>query len=80
MKNLELQKYLQTYPDDMPIKLLTDHEHSTKAKDFDYENVYRTADTAYVNDDAPYDEWDCEDGKVELGDGEQYLLINPIIV
>ena len=81
MKNLELQKLLAQYPDDMPIKILLKHiGPSHPIVDFDAENILHTSTTAYVNEDAPEDEHDCEDGKVELGDGEQYLLLNPIVI
>ena len=48
--------------------------------DLDEENILHTSETAYVDQHAPEDEHDCEDGKVMLGDGQQYLLFNPIIV
>lgn len=83
MKNLELQQLLQTYPDDMDIKLLIDHiDYSKENKPIDLtiENIMETSETAYVDDNAPEDEWDTEDSKVELGDGKRYLLFNPIII
>jgi hypothetical protein len=82
MKNSALQDYLKQYPADMDIKFLSSHEKMSKEPvlDFDEENILLTSETAYVDENAPEDEWDCEDGKVELGDGKQYLLINPIII
>lgn len=80
MTNKELQTLLAQYPDDMPVKLMpnaTCYDHSII--DFSEENVLHTSETAFCDDEAPEDEWDTEDGKVELGDGPQYLLINPII-
>lgn len=78
--NKQLQELLKQYPDDMPIKLLVDHDLKTKIQDFDEENILHSSETAYVDGDAEPMDWDCEDGKVELGEGQQYLLINPIIV
>lgn len=78
MKNSELQKLLQEYPDDMPIKIMISHD-SNKLFDLDDENILHTSETAYCDDTEPEDEWDAEDGKVKLGDGQQYLLFNPII-
>lgn len=84
MTNKELQNLLKDYPDDMPVRLLYDHTSYSKEKnniiEFTEENVLRTSETVYVDDDAPEDEWDNEDGKIELGDGLQYLLFNPIIL
>ena len=82
MKNSELQTLLKQYPDDMSIKLLLTHslDKSNMPIDLDEENILHTSVTAYCDNEAPQDEWDSEDGKVILGDGEQYLLINPIIV
>lgn len=91
MTNKELQTYLQQFSDDLPVKLL--HTHETKPVgdgtpkqkhsdpiEFTDENVLHTSETAYVDPDAPEDEWDNEDGKIELGGGRQYLLINPVIL
>lgn len=84
MTNKELQNLLKDYPDDMPVRLLYDHTSYSKEKnniiEFTEENVLHTSETVYVDDDAPEDEWDNEDGKIELGDGLQYLLFNPIIL
>lgn len=81
MKNKDLQQLLAQYPDDMPIKFLPHHDtRAVPTLDFEEENIMLTSETAYVDHTAPEDEWDCEEGKVELGDGPQYLLINPIIV
>jgi len=81
MKNLELQQILAQYPDDMPIKMLLNScDPTAEIVDFDDENILHTSETAYCDDNAPEEEWDTEDGKVELGDGERFLLINPMIV
>jgi hypothetical protein len=80
MTNIELQKLLAKYPDDMPIKLLTSHESNWPVIDFTDENILHTSETAYVDYGADESEWDTEDGKIELGSGPQLLLINPIIV
>lgn len=75
MNNKQLQEYLSKFPGEMPIKLRIDRH----IIDLTNENILHTADTAYVNNEAPKDEWDAEDGKIELGKGKQYLLFNPII-
>lgn len=86
MTNKEFQKLLQGYPDDMLIKLnISDRIHGSTIhgsfiKNFEDENIMLTSDTAYNNQNAPEDEWDNEDGKVMLGDGIPYLLLNPIII
>jgi hypothetical protein len=80
MTNKEFQELLSEYPSDLPIKLLVKHEPMAKCIDFDDENILLTSETAYVNEDAPEDEWDTEDGKIELGEGQRYLLLNPIIL
>jgi len=79
MTNIQLQELLAQHPDDMPIRIMVSH-FSKDVFDFDTDHVMKTSETAYVNPDAPEDEWDTEDGKVELGDGQQFLLINPIIL
>lgn len=80
MTNLELQNYLKNYEDELPIKILVDHTITSPIQDMDEENILFTSETAHVNGDAREDEWDTEDGKIELGNGQKYLLINPIIV
>jgi len=80
MTNKELQTLLQGYPDDMPVKLLIDHEPGRNSLiNFTDENLLHTSETAFADDSFPEDEWDCEDGKIVLGNGQQYLLINPIV-
>lgn len=74
----ELKQLLNEYPDDMPVKLLKNLGIYDDVVDFTEENILVTSDTAFVNKDAPEEEWDAEDGKIELGDGTKYLLINPI--
>lgn len=80
MKNKELQELLRQYPDDIDVRLLpkADGDYKTVVP-FTDENILHTSETAFIDNDAPEDEWDTEDGKVELGNGVQYLLINPII-
>lgn len=78
MKNKELQTLLAQYPDDMPIKLMNDHV-SMQVMDLTEENILHTSESVRINDDAPVCEWDTEDGKIELGEGQQYLLFNPMI-
>jgi hypothetical protein len=80
MTNKEFQELLQKHPDDMPIRILIYPEAKSKPEDFDIDNIILTSDTAFVDEEASYDTWDTEDGKIELGDGPQYLLINPIIL
>lgn len=81
MTNSELQNILKCYPDDMAIKFLPNHDISKENEPLDLseDNILHTSVTAYVNEDAPESEWNAEDGEIGLGEGEQYLLINPII-
>ncbi len=80
MTNKELQLLLSKWPDEMPIKLLPDtYRPDITQIPFTEDHILHTSETAYLNDEAPDEEWDHEDGKIELGDGIQYLLINPII-
>jgi len=77
MTNKELQEYLKKFPDDYQVKALTPYTHDTKVpKGITDENIIIRTDTVWINDEAPGDEWDTEDGKVELGDGERFLLLN----
>jgi len=89
MTNRQLQELLRQYPDDMLVKLLIGHNYAPPQAepfkpqdpiDFSSEKIILTSETAYVNENAPEEEWDTEGGKIELGDGQQYLLINPIIL
>lgn len=79
MKNQELLTILAGYPADMEIKIMIDHNERF-VNDMDSENILHTSDTAHIDTSAPEEEWDNEDGKASLGDGQQYLLINPIIL
>lgn len=79
MTNKQLQELLQKYPDNMSVKIIT-NQNSQKVHPFDNENIIETSTTAYIDDEAPEEEWDTEDGKIMLGDGVRYLLINPIIL
>lgn len=76
MTNKELQTLLQEYPDDMPIKLLpkSDSDYK-KIIDLTDENILHTSETAWYREAQEEDEQD-EHG---LGDGQQYILFNPII-
>lgn len=44
--------------------------------EIDGENIVVYSDSAFIDSDVPEDEWDTEDGKLELGDGEKYLILN----
>jgi|GEM_PF-6597673 len=79
MTNKQLQEFLQQYPDDMLIKLMTD-KYTQSVVEMDEDNIIHSSESSYVDTDAPEDEWDTEDGKIMLGDGRQYLLFNPIIL
>ena len=80
MNNKELQEYLKQYPDDLDILLIPDLKNWSQTIPFTEENILHTSYTAYVDDEADEDDWDCEDGRIELGDGKRYLLFNPVIV
>lgn len=79
MKNKELQQLLSQHPDDVPVRLMLDHR-SQKIIEFTDENVLLTSETAFVNTEAPEEEWNHEDGRIDLGEGQRFLLINPIIL
>lgn len=84
MSNKELQELLKQFPDDLQIKFLANsnvpvRDYKTEAiREFTDENILHTSEGAWVDDEAPEDEWDCEDGKIRHK-GAWYLLINPII-
>jgi len=69
MTNKELQSYLAQFPDEMPVKLLVKAEPKAQPIELTEENILHSSESAYVNSDAPEDEWDTEDGKIELGSG-----------
>ena len=75
MTNEKFQELLKTYPADMEIKLLLGHDVKSKVIDFDEENILHTSETAYLT-------ITDEDGPeiLNLGDGKQYLLLNPYIM
>lgn len=75
MTNKQLQELLKTYPDEMPIKLLTEHQRG-EIIDLTEESVLHTSTTAVYHEAEEDDEQDF----TTLGDGEQYLLFNPVIV
>lgn len=79
MTNKQFQKLLKRYPNDLPVKLMVGDSARTVVQ-FDGDRIIESSETAYINKEAPEDQWDTEDGKIELGDGQRYLLINPIIV
>lgn len=70
MTNKELQTYLQQHPDEMEVRI----RHGKDLNPLSIDNIHIYSDTAVVDDEAPEDEWDTEDGKIDLGDGEKYLL------
>jgi len=72
MTNKELQEYLKQFSDDLPVKLYKDGD----IRDFFDEDILITSETAHVNTETPEEEWDCEDGKFELGDGPEFILFN----
>lgn len=79
MTNKELQEYLKQFSDDLPVKWYKEYNHNTRkheVRDFYDEDIIISSETAHINEDAPEDEWDCEDGKFELGDGPQFILFN----
>lgn len=81
MINIQLQELLKKYPDNMPVKLLPKNNVGSKPSeviDFTEENILQSSEGAWVDDEAPVDTWDCEDGKIRHK-GKKYLLINPII-
>lgn len=80
MTNKELQLLLAAHPDELLIKLMPNTHNPKVVIDFNDENLLLTAETAFINDEAPEDEWDHEDGKIELGNGQRFLLVNPIIL
>lgn len=77
MNNKKLQDYLAQFPDEMPVKLRVKDNSFINLSE---EHILHTSDTAYVNNLALERDWDTEDGKVELGNGKQYLLFNPVII
>lgn len=79
MTRQELQEFLADYPADMQMKIMIDKKTQTVV-DLKEENILHSSESAYVDTEAPDGEWDCEDGKIKLGDGKQYLLFNPIII
>lgn len=72
----EIKLMLSEHPDDMEVVLRVG---GNTVMPFNPDHFHLTSKTAYVDRDAPEDEWNTEDGKIELGDGARYLLINPII-
>jgi hypothetical protein len=79
MTNKELQTLLSKYPDAIPVRLLPKNNPDDTVIDFTEENILKTTDRAWVNQNAPEDDWDTEDGKI-VYDGNPFILINPIIV
>jgi len=79
MTNKDLQALLATFPDSLEVRLCVDPTEDQTILPFDEDRVLLTSDTSYLDTSAPEDEWDNPDGKVMLGDGPKYLLINPPI-
>lgn len=75
----QLYQILDNYPDTTEIRLMVNQTNQV-VQPLNDDHILLTSETAFVNQDAPEDEWDTEDGKVELGGGKKYLLINPIIL
>jgi hypothetical protein len=74
----ELKEALSEFPEDLDVRALIGN--SVKPYSLTTDNLLHTSETCFANDDAPLEEWDCEDGKLELGSGTQYLLINAILI
>lgn len=79
MTTKELRKYLLTFPDDMPVKLMINNEPKSKPIDLTFDNIVHTSESVFIDSSVSQDKWDHEDGKIRLGDGQQYLLFNPLI-
>lgn len=84
MNNIQLQEFLNRFPDNMPVKLLTNNDipvmgiKEPNIIDLTEENILKTSEGAWADDEAPADQWDCEHGKIRQK-GKKYLLFNPII-
>jgi len=84
MTNRQLQKLLQQFPHNMPLKLLLNSDTPISGYekivpvDLEDDHILKTSEGAWVDDEAPTDEWDHEDGKIRHK-GRRYLLFNPII-
>lgn len=76
MTNKELQTLLSKYPEYMPIKLLPKTSNYSQIIDLTEENILHTSETAWFKEA----EEDDEEDAMGLGDGQQYLLFNPIII
>lgn len=69
----ELIKELNQYPQELKVFCIDDKK---KHVEIDGENIVVYSDSAFIDSDVTEDEWDTEDGKLELGDGEKYLILN----
>lgn len=76
MTNIELQELLSKYPNDMPVKLFCDPMKNLKVMDYQDDFLTIHSNTVYADDSVPEEEWDTEDGKHMLGDGEKFLVMN----
>lgn len=77
MNNKKLQDYLKQFPDEMEIKCLRNMMSDDGSKyNLTEENIIIYTDTAYIDSDAPEEEHDTEEGKLQLGTGERFLLFN----
>lgn len=63
MTNKEFQELLRQYPDDMPVNVWIDIQD---IREYIPDYLGEHSKTAFVNDD----------GDIELGEGERYLLVN----
>ena len=69
----ELKTELDKYPEDMKVKIFRNFKlnHDLTNSDFAVHS-----DTAYVKETRNKKLWNHPDGKVMLGDGEKFLLMN----
>jgi hypothetical protein len=72
----ELKECLSQFSDEMPVKLLSPSCTSYIALTED--NIIIAPNPAHINKDAPAEEWDTENGKIEPDTG-LFLLLNPIV-
>ena len=82
MKVKELIEILKKYPENMPVKIMPDHERDSSfnynVQDLTTDHLMQHSEKAWIDDEADPETWDCEDGKVRQK-GKRYLLVNPII-
>jgi hypothetical protein len=73
----QLIEILSKYPQDTPVRINSNYD---PVVDLTPDHVVLTSTTAYANDEAPEEEWDCDSGKLELGDGERFIMLNAPIL